>query len=104
MPSRYEPFGTVIAEAWFAGVPLVATKADGARQYVTHEKDGLLLDIDDLDGLVQCLDRAANNQTLRKALVSNGQKTYGELFSKQVVIDNLIASYSDIITRYENRQ
>ena len=104
LPSRYEPFGTVIAEAWFAGVPLVATKADGARQYVTHEKDGLLLDIDDLDGLVQCLDRAANNQALRKALVSNGQKTYGELFSKQVVIDNLIASYSDIITRYENRQ
>lgn len=104
LPSRYEPFGTVIAEAWFAGVPLVATRADGARQYVTHERDGLLLDIDDLDGLVQCLDRAANDQALRKVLVSNGQKTYDELFSKQVVIDNLIASYGDMIARYQNSQ
>ncbi|HAE08881.1 MAG TPA: hypothetical protein DCG26_01890 [Alphaproteobacteria bacterium] len=95
-------WGTVLAEAWFAGVPLVATRADGARQYVTHEQDGLLLDIDDLDGLVQCLDRAANDQALRKALVSNGQKTYDELFSKQVVIDNLIASYSDMIARHKN--
>jgi len=51
---------------------------------------------------VQCLDRAANDQALRKALVSNGQKTYDELFSKQVVIDNLIASYSDMIARHKN--
>ena len=100
LPSRYEPFGTVIAEAWFAGVPLVATRADGARQYVTHEKDGLLLDIDDLDALIESLGRAANDQALRKTLVNNGLKTYDELFSKQVVIDTMIASYGDMIERH----
>ena len=50
LPSRYEPFGIVIPESWFARVPLVATRADGAKHYVNHEKDGLLVDIDDCEG------------------------------------------------------
>ena len=34
LPSRYEPFGTVMAEAWSVRKPLVATRAAGALQYV----------------------------------------------------------------------
>ena len=74
LPSRYEPFGTVIAEAWFAKVPLVATRADGAKQYVTHDKDGLLSDIDDHDGLVENLGRLQTDKALAKRLIKNGTK------------------------------
>ncbi len=97
LPSRYEPFGTVIAESWYAKTPLVATKADGAKQYVTHEKDGLLCDIDDVDTLAKNLNTALNDEKTREQIVAGGTKTYNELFSKDVVTKSLLKAYNDII-------
>ena len=100
LPSRYEPFGIVIAESWFARVPLVATKAAGAKHYVHDEQDGLLVEIDDCDGLVIALDRALNDKALRAKIVKGGQETYKRLFSRDAVIATLIESYKDMIERY----
>lgn len=96
LPSRYEPFGTVIAEAWFAGVPLVAAKAAGASQYVTHEQDGLLHDIDDHNTLARQIAAAAHDENLRAHLIANGQNTYQSLFSREVVTQDLLAAYKKI--------
>ncbi|MDH5722772.1 MAG: glycosyltransferase family 4 protein [Alphaproteobacteria bacterium] len=97
LPSRYEPFGTVIAESWYAGTPLVATKAAGAKQYVTHEYDGLLSEIDDVNALTENLKQALYNEPLRKELIQNGRKTYESLFSKDVVTKSLLSAYQNII-------
>ena len=100
LPSRYEPFGIVIPESWFAGVPLVATKADGAKHYVQHEDNGLLVDIDDCEALVVALNRALNDESMRKQLIKGGTKTYKELFSRDSVIQELIKSYRNMIKQY----
>jgi glycosyltransferase involved in cell wall biosynthesis len=100
LPSRYEPFGTVIAEAWSTGTPLVATRADGARQYVTEGDNGLLVDIDDRDGLVKALDSTLKDKKLAAKIARGGKKTYNELFSRKVVIKSMVASYRDMIKRY----
>ncbi len=101
LPSRYEPFGTVIAESWYAGVPLVAAKAAGASQYVTHDKDGLLCEIDDAEGLARELQRAIDDQALRSTLIANGKATYDALFSKQVVVDAMLACYETVIKTHK---
>jgi len=100
LPSRYEPFGTVIAEAWYAGVPLVATRADGARQYVTHEKDGLLLDIDDLAMLEENLRRLARDPALCRRLIKNGRNTFAALFEREAVTTTLLENYRAMIRRH----
>lgn len=97
LPSRYEPFGTVIAESWFAGVPLIAAKAAGASQYVTHEKDGLLHEIDAADELAAHIKRVLGDEELQKSLIKHGQQTYKELFSKEVVVSELMKSYQEMI-------
>ncbi len=97
LPSRYEPFGTVIAEAWFASVPLIAAKAAGASQYVTHEQDGLLHDIDDAQTLAAQIQQIATDEKLAEKLVKGGTKTYEELFSKDVVVKKLISDYKHMI-------
>ncbi len=43
VPSRNEPFGIVILEAWAAGKPVVATHNGGPREFVTHTRDGFLV-------------------------------------------------------------
>ena len=101
LPSRYEPFGIVMTESWFAEVPLVATKAAGALGYVNHGADGLLVEIDDLNGLVKALKECLANEQLRNKLVSGGKLKYEKEFSQEVIVRKLIASYKDMILRHE---
>lgn len=60
MPSAAESFGVVLWEALACGVPIVATATDGGR-YAVRDDTGLLVDVDDQEGLAQALvDMRAN--------------------------------------------
>jgi len=43
VPSRNEPFGVVVLEAWAAGKPVVATHNGGPRHFVEHGTNGFLV-------------------------------------------------------------
>lgn len=97
LPSRYEPFGTVIAEAWSMRRPLVAALADGAQQYVRDGDNGAVFPIDDVAALAQCIARIAADPALAARLVENGYRDYRAQFSRDVVIDNLLGIYRSVI-------
>lgn len=44
VPSRNEPFGIVILEAWSATKPVVATLTGGPKEFVQHELNGLTVE------------------------------------------------------------
>jgi hypothetical protein len=94
LPSRYEPFGTVILEAWATRRPLVATRADGARQYVTDGETGLLCDIDDVAGLAACLRRITADAALRARLAEAGYRRYAAEFTREIVLGRLLEAYA----------
>ena len=93
LPSRYEPFGTVIAEAWAMRRPLVASLADGARQYVVDGESGLLCPIEDPAALAACLRRVIAEPDLRAHLVNGGDAAYQADFTRDVAVDRLVACY-----------
>lgn len=43
IPSRNEPFGIVVLEAWSSGKPVVATKCGGPRDFVNPDHTGYLV-------------------------------------------------------------
>jgi glycosyltransferase involved in cell wall biosynthesis len=94
LPSRYEPFGTVILEAWAMRRPLVATRADGARQYVRDGETGLLCGIDDVAGLAGCLRRVADDAALRARLAEAGHRRYSAEFTRDIVLGRLLDAYA----------
>ena len=97
LPSRYEPFGTVIVEAWAMRRPLVATLADGARQYVRDGENGLLCPIDDPAELAACLRRLGDDPVLRARLADAGEAAYRADFTREVVTERLVACYGEAI-------
>jgi glycosyltransferase involved in cell wall biosynthesis len=97
LPSRYEPFGTVIVEAWAAGKPLVATSADGARQYVRHDEDGLLSPIEDVAALAANLARLLADPALGARLAARGAARYAADFTREIVISRLTDTYCHVL-------
>lgn len=97
LPSRYEPFGTVIAEAWAMHRPLLATRADGARQYVRDGVDGLTCAVDDVAGLAAGLRRLRDEPELREALAVGGDAAYARDFTREIVTARLLDCYRRVI-------
>lgn len=102
-PSRYEPFGTVFLQAWANKVPLIASESDGPRQFVRHEEDGLMVAVDDVDGLRDAILRLSGDRVLAGRLVENGYQRYINEFTKEKSVENYLNYFHEIITR-ENPQ
>jgi glycosyltransferase involved in cell wall biosynthesis len=96
-PSRYEPFGTVMVDAWAAGVPLIAAAAQGPKAYLETERNGLLVDIDDIDGLANAISRVISEKQLRDAIVAGGTGTYNSMFTKAAFVRDSLAFYERVL-------
>lgn len=97
LPSRYEPFGTVILEAWAAGVPLVACKSAGPAAHVEDNLNGLLVPIDDVDELAKAMQRALSDEPLRQRLIAQGYSAYIKDFTREAVTRQWLDFYNRLI-------
>lgn len=71
VPSRwYENQPGVILEAFAAGMPVVATDLGGMSEFVHHEKNGLLFDLEDHENLARQLRRLGEEEGLIQKLRS----------------------------------
>jgi len=80
-PSRSEPFGLAIVEAMAAGVPVIATTSEGAREIIDAEKTGRLVPIGDVGGLANAMCELLDNPKARQSFSANGQRAARERFS-----------------------
>lgn len=100
LPSRYEPFGTVILEAWAAGTPLVAARSAGPAAHIEDGKNGLLVPIDDATALAEALGRAAHDDDLRRRLIAEGFNTYSLHYTRKAVTEKMAALYQKLIDNH----
>lgn len=97
-PSRHEPLGNVILEAWANRVPVVSTRSDGALELIEDERSGLLVDIDQPGEMAQVMQRVLlADQVQRDALVSAGQQTLQGRFSQSVIVDAYRDLYQQLL-------
>ena len=75
LPSRHEPFGIVVLEAWSAGKPVIVSRVGGLATLVRDEHTGLFIEpeVDDAaDHLAAQMSRLASNPYLRQQMGRNG--------------------------------
>jgi len=96
LPSRYEPFGTVILEAWAAGTPLIACKSAGPAAHVEDGVDGLLVPIDDAPALADAARRVLGDDDLRRRLVAQGYASYIKGYTREAVTQQWQSFYKSL--------
>jgi glycosyltransferase involved in cell wall biosynthesis len=92
-PSRHEPLGNVILDAWQAGVPVVSTRAEGPDWFLRPEVDGIMVEIDDLDGLTAGLQRLKDTPEDRARFGAAGQARLQAMFSEDAIVDAYLAAF-----------
>jgi glycosyltransferase involved in cell wall biosynthesis len=80
VPSRNEPFGIVVLEAWAAGKPVVATLAGGPREFIWHNVNGFLVNTDS-GGLAHGIGSLLADHNHCRALGANGRKAVEDKFN-----------------------
>jgi len=94
-PSREEPFGDVVVEAWACGTPLVTAASTGPRWLVRDGEDALMIPVDDVQALAAGIGRLLASPALRASLAAAGRRRVAEDFSEPAIV----ARYIDLFKR-----
>ena len=86
VPSRHEPLGNTIVEAWAAKRPVIASETAGPAELIVGSETGLLVPVEDVESLASALMRLAEDRTLRQKFAAAGQARYAAEFSETRVV------------------
>ncbi len=94
IPSRHEPLGNVVLEAWAAGKPVVATASEGPSWLIEDSVNGLLAPIDDAAAVSNAFARLIADPTLGPRLVEAASAKLEASHSRKAIADAYIAFLS----------
>lgn len=94
-PSRYEPLGNVVIQAWAHGLPVVAAESQGPKALIQPGDDGLLTPVDDAGALAEAIRDLLNRPMLRARLAAAGASRVEAEFSEAAVVAQWKALFAD---------
>ncbi len=100
VPSRQEPFGNVILNAWENMTPVVASKSQGPSFLIEQDVNGLLFPVDDADALTEAIRRLVQDSGLAERLTANGKEQVNGPYSLETVVD----AYCRLFERVQKSQ
>ena len=96
-PSRHEPLGNVILEAWANKIPVIAANSAGPNELIKNDLNGIIFPIDDIESLSKSISKLSKNKNNREKLIDNGYKSFKEKFTKDLVVNNYYNFFKRII-------
>lgn len=95
---RSEAFGVVQVEALACGLPIVSTNIDSGVPFVNQDGiTGLIVEPGDAAGLSAAILRILSDASLREAMAGEGRRRAQSLFSRDVMLRDLLSLYSEIL-------
>ena len=96
-PSRIEPLGNVVIEAWARNLPVVTTAAQGPGWLIEDGIDGLLTPVDDADLLGEAIARLVSDVQLAPRLVAAGRRRFEADFTEDAVVAKFLGLFERVL-------
>jgi glycosyltransferase involved in cell wall biosynthesis len=99
VPSRHEPFGNVVVNAWSCGTPLVACRSQGPGALIADGDDGLLVPVDDPPAMAAAIARLLGDEDLRARLIAHGSAKAKNEYSEAVVAARYVQVFRQVMAQ-----
>ncbi len=96
-PSRHEPLGNVVIEAWAQRKPVIATDSYGPGTLIEHLESGVLVPVDNGALLTKAIRVVIGDDALREQISRQGYETYMNQFTEDIVTQRYIEFFKTII-------
>ncbi|NQT55517.1 MAG: glycosyltransferase [Desulfobacteraceae bacterium] len=93
VPSLFEGFGLVAAEAMTVGLPVIGSDVDGLREVIEHEVTGVLFPPGDSTALSETLIDFLKNPDKAKGMGAKGRERVRRLFSLERFAISTLSAY-----------
>lgn len=97
MSSAMEGLGSIVLDAFAAGVPVVSTAAGGLPELVKHGQTGLLAPVGDFKKLAGAILRMLDASSLAAELAANARKSVQANFSVDGMADRYLQVYREVL-------
>ena len=95
-PSRIEPLGNVVLQAWAYDIPVIAAASKGPAALVETGEDGLLIPMEDPAALADGVRALLADKALRARVIAGGQARLAREFSPAAVVEQ----WRDLFARF----
>lgn len=99
-PSRHEPLGNVVVEAWAHSKPVVAADSLGPGVLIEQRETGVLAPINDSGSLAYALQEVITDDSLRERIARKGHDAYEQRFTEELVVGQYLSFFESLV---ENR-
>ncbi|MBT5308754.1 MAG: glycosyltransferase [Rhodospirillaceae bacterium] len=96
-PSRHEPLGNVVVEAWAHSAPVIAAASQGPSMLIQDSENGVLFPIDDSKALNAAIKRVIADDDLRGKIASNGRVSYEKDFTEARVVEKYMNFFKGLV-------
>jgi glycosyltransferase involved in cell wall biosynthesis len=94
-PSRYEPLGNVVIQAWAHGLPVVAADSQGPKALIRDGVDGLLTPVDDAGALAAGVRQVLAAPKLAASFAAKGKARVAAEFSEAAIVGQWTELFAD---------
>lgn len=99
-PSRIEPLGNVVLEAWSHALPVVSTRAAGPAELVEEGRTGLLAGVEDPEDLARAIGGVLEGERAwREGLGANGLRLVETRYSVEEILRQYLELYEHATKR-----
>lgn len=98
-PHRRSVFDLVMLEAMHVGLPIISTAVGGNVELITSKNQGILVEPNNVNELVDGLKLIIDDQSLRLSLAVNAQKYAEDFFSEEAMFERYKNFFKDIIKK-----
>jgi len=97
VPSRMESIPQVIKEAFFLKVPVIGTKVGGIPELIEHEKNGLLVDSNDPEQLLNTINGLLKDKEKAVKIANAGYEFVIKNLTWEVLLPKYVKFYEDLV-------
>jgi glycosyltransferase involved in cell wall biosynthesis len=94
-PSRHEPLGNVVIEAWAQARPVIAADSLGPGTLIEHMETGVLTPVDDVPTMARAIRYVIEDENVRTRIAAQGHDVFLENFTEETIVSQYMAFFEE---------